>query len=169
MLAVSLRSYSPTMLLHALRLLLLSFAMAVGVATLAGLGRVVGSKGPVPAEDRQAGRGRRRPAAILLASGAVGLAVWMSVLVFEFNQDPVVVVDGQRVTCATVKADDDLAERVGEKCDLLSNDLAREALRQAAVAGLVAAVASAVTLWGAFGRTRHGRASATMSTTSFDG
>jgi hypothetical protein len=157
------------MLLLALPLLLLLLsALAVGIATLADLARVAGSKGPASAENRQARRWRR-PATLLLASSVVGLAVWMSVWVSAFIRDPVVVLDGKRMTCAIVKVSEDLSDRAGEQCDEQSHDRTVQAGVEASVAGLAAAAASAVALWGASGRNRRQPASVTTSATTHDG
>jgi hypothetical protein len=146
------------MLLLALLLLLL-LALAVGITALAGVGRVVGSAGPPSAEDRQAHHWRR-PAAVLLASSVVGLAVWMS----GFIRDPVVAVDGERMHCA-VGIGEDLPRRVSEQCDAQRDDRSM----QARVAGLTAAVASGIVLWAASGRRRRqGRASVPTSATAHD-
>jgi hypothetical protein len=128
-------------------LLMLMLGLVVAIAALAGAGRLVGSAARGSAGDRQARRARRL-AAVLAASSVVGLVVWMS----GFFRDQVIVVDGERTRCS-VPIGEDLPRRVAEQCDAQSYDRSM----QARAAGLTAAVASAIVLWAATGRRRHGR------------
>lgn len=123
------------MLLLALVLLLVT-GLAVGVAAVVAVGRLLGGAALIPGEDRRARRWRRL-GVVLAASSVVGLAVWLS----AFARDPVVVVAGGRTTCAA-GIGDDLPRPVLEQCDAQRHDRSMQAL----VAGLTAAVASATAL-----------------------
>jgi hypothetical protein len=139
-------------------LLILLLGLAVGVAALVGVGRMVRSTALASADNKQAHR-RRRLAAVLAASSVVGLAVWISASV----RDPVVVVDGDRTHCGPTFGED-IPRRIAERCEAQHHDRSM----QGRVAGLTAAVASAVVLWAAAGPRRESRVTAPKEEASLE-